>query len=175
MKNYVTNFFNYNDFVWDDVQKLFHENNISHNNKYNEFKIHVLCKIIDNVETKVYKNELDLCVVLPPFLDVETLYVYVAGKMICNIILENLCSRYCIKCTHSMHIKNLSVKFISRYDNMTYRYQLQQPRPMIELKMVKHIEYMSHEEQINIYNFLTCKHDLSLLSSSSSKKSLISC
>ena len=62
-----------------------------------------------------------------------------------------------------MYIINLSIKLISRYDNMTYRYQLEQPRPMIESKMVKHTKYMSHEEQINNYNFLTFKHELSLL------------
>ena len=46
---------------------------------------------------------------------------------------------------------------------MTCRYQLQQPRPTMESTMVKHIKYMSHEEQNNNYNFLTCKHNLSLL------------
>ena len=45
-----------------------------------------------------------------------------------------------------MYIKNLSIKFISRYGKMTYRYQLEQPRPMIDSKMVKHVKYMSHEE-----------------------------
>ena len=54
MKNYVTNTYNYNDIVWDDVEKILHENIICHNNKYNEFKIFVLCKIIDDVEIKVY-------------------------------------------------------------------------------------------------------------------------
>ena len=62
-----------------------------------------------------------------------------------------------------MYMINLSKKFISRYDNMTHRYQLEQPRPMIESKKVKYIKYKSHEEQIIIYNFLVCKHKLSLL------------
>ena len=42
---------------------------------------------------------------------------------------------------------------------MTYRYQLEQPRPIKESKMVKHIKNMSEEEQDN-YNFLVCKHKL---------------
>ena len=90
-----------------------------------------------------------MCVVLHTFLGVDTLYVHVAGKMICNNILENLKSRYNIKCTHNMCIENLSLKFISCYGKMTYRYQLKQPRPMIESEMVKHKKYMSHEEKIN--------------------------
>ena len=104
-----------------------------------------------------------MCEVVNLFLSVDKLYVHIAGKKICNIIRENLSSRCNIKCTHNMYIKNLLIKIISRYDKMTYRYQLEQPRPMIESKMLKHIKYMSHEEQIDNYNFLTCKHELGLL------------
>ena len=53
MKNYVTNSYNYNDIVWDDVEQILHENIISHNNKFNQFKIYVSCKIYEDVETKV--------------------------------------------------------------------------------------------------------------------------
>ena len=120
------------------------------------------CKINDDVEIKVYKDEHDLCVVSHTLLGVDTLYVHVASKTICNIIRENISSRYNFKCTHNMHIKNLSVKFVSRFDNITYRHQLQQPRPMIESKMVNHIKYMSEEEKIFNYNILTYKHKLSL-------------
>ena len=163
MKKHVTNIYNYNNVVRDDVEKILHENIISHNNKFNEFNIYVSCKTDDDVEIKVFKNEFDLRVVLLTFLDVETLYDHVAGKMICNNFRENLSSKYGINCTRDMKVRNLTIKFVSRYGNMTYRYQLQQPKPMIESKMVKHIKYMSHEEEINNYNFLTCKHELSLL------------
>ena len=60
MKNYVTNTYNYNDIVWDDVEQILHENIISHNNKINEFKIFVSSKINDDVETKVYEDEHNL-------------------------------------------------------------------------------------------------------------------
>ena len=136
----------------------------------NEFKIYVSCKINDDVEIKVYKNEFDLCVVLPIFLepfkslyDVRTPYVHVAGKLICNNIHEILSSKYDMNCAPDMKIRNLTIKFVSRYRNMTYRYYMRQPRPMIESKMVKHIKYMSLEEQSDKINFLTCKHNLSLL------------
>ena len=35
---------------------------------------------------------------------------------------------------------------------MTYRYYMQQPRQMIETKMVKHIKYMSEQDNFFIYN-----------------------
>ena len=142
MKKYVTNIYNYNDIVWDDVEKILHENIISHNNKFNEFKIYVSCKINDDVEIKGYKDEFDLHAVLPPFLgwDVNTLYVHVSCKMICNNIRENLSSKYVINCTPDMKIRNLTIKLVSRYSNMTSRFYMQQPRPMIESKMVKHIK-----------------------------------
>ena len=110
MKNYVTNTYKYNDFVWDDVDKILHEKNISHYNEFNEYKIHVSCKINDDVEIEVYKDELDLCIVLHTFLGVDILYVRVDSKMICIIIRENLCSRYDINCTPDMKIKNLTKK-----------------------------------------------------------------
>ena len=68
-----------------------------------------------------------------------------------------------INCTPDKKIRNLTKKFVSRYCNMTYIYQLRHPKPMIKSKMVKHKKYMSHEEQINEYNFLTCKQKLSSL------------
>ena len=37
VKIYVTNTYNYNDIVWDDVEQILHENIISHNNKFNVF------------------------------------------------------------------------------------------------------------------------------------------
>ena len=169
MKNYVTNNYNYNDIVWDDVENIIHDNIIIHKNKFDEFKTCVSCKIIDDVEINVNKNASDMSVVLPTFFaeykvyDKGTLYIQIAGKLICKTISENLRSKYGINCTPDMKISDLRLKFISRYDNMTFRYQLEQPtRRILESKMVRHIKNMSEEEQDN-YNFLTCKHELSLL------------
>ena len=103
-----------------------------------------------------------MCVVLHTFLGVNTLYVHVASKMICNIIRENLTSRYDILCTPDMEIKNLTIKFVSRYGNMTYRCYMQQPRQMIETKMSKHVKNMSEEEKFLVYNLLSFKHKLNV-------------
>ena len=70
------------------------------------------CKINDDVEKKVYKNESDLRVLLPTFLE-GTLYVHIAGEMICKNIRENLSSKYDINCNADMEIKNLTIKFVS--------------------------------------------------------------
>ena len=121
MKNYVTNTYNSNDIVWDDVEQILHENNFSHNNKFIEFKIYVSCKINDDVEIKVYKVEHDLCVVLHTFLGVDTFYVHVTSKMICNIIRDNLSSRCDIKCTPDMKNKKSNNKICLRL----WQYDLQ--------------------------------------------------
>ena len=125
----------------------------------------MLCKIDDNLEKNVYKKSSHMSVVLPTFppeykvYDMGTLYIQIAGKMICKTFFENLRCKYDINCTPDMKIRNLRIKFISRYDNMTFRYQLEQPRRILESKMIKHIKIMSEEEQDN-YNFLVCKHKL---------------
>ena len=161
MKNYVTNNYNYIDIVWGDVENILHDNIIIHKNKFNEFKICVLCKINDNIETNVYKSSFELHALLHIFFaeykvyDVGTLYNQIAGKMICKTIFENLRSKDDINCTPDMKIRNLRLKFISQYDNMTFRFQLEQPRRILQSKMIKLIKNMSEEEQ-DIYNFLVC-------------------
>ena len=163
MKNYVIKNYNYNDIVWGDVENILHDNIIIHKNKFNEFKTCVLCKIDDNIEINVYKNSSDLNTLLPTFLaenkvyDVGTLYIQIAGKKICKTISENLRCKYGINCTPDVKIRNLRLKFIPRYDNMNFRYQLEQPRRKLESKMIKHIKNMSEEEQ-DKYNSLVCKH-----------------
>ena len=166
MKNFVINIYNYNDIVWVDVENILHENIFSHDNKLNEFETCVLCKINDDVDINEYKNASDVHALLPTFIEpfktlseVGTLYVQIASKMICKTICENLRSKYDINCTPDMKIRNLTIKFISGYSNMTYRYQLEQPRRIIESKMIRHIKNMSEEEQDN-YNSLVCKHKL---------------
>ena len=160
MKNYVTKTYNYNDIVWDDIEQILHENIISLNNKFNEFKVNVSCETKDDIEIRVYKNEHNLSEVIHFYLDGVTLYVHVAGKMICNIIRKNLSSKRGINCAPALKVKKLTIKFVSRYVNMSYRYYMQQPRPMIETKMVKQVKNKSEEEKIIIYNLLTYKYKL---------------
>ena len=116
MKNYLTNNYNYNDIVRDDVEKILHENNFNNNNKFNEFKIYVSWKINDDVEIKVDTDHLDLCAVLPTFLEpfktlykVGTVYIQIAGKILCNNIRENLSCNYDINCAPDMKAKNLTI------------------------------------------------------------------
>ena len=115
-------------------------------------KFCVSCKLNNEVEVKLYKIENDLCELLEFFNDEDFFYVHVAGKMICNIIRENLSSRHDISFTPDIKTKNLRIKFVWLYDNMTYRYYMQQSRPMVESKMVKHVKNMSEEEKLK--NFL---------------------
>ena len=101
MKNYVTNIYKYNDIVRGDVEKILLENIISHNNKFNEFKLYVSCEISDDVEIKVYKSQSDLRLSLPTFnepfksknIKMGTLYVHIAVEMTWNDIRENLSSK----------------------------------------------------------------------------------
>ena len=132
MKNYVTKTYIYNDIDLDDFEKFLHENIISHKNKFNEFKISVLFKINDNIEIKVYMDEHDLCEMIFVSYGKYVLSVYYASKKICDLIHVR------VNTTPNMKIKNLTKKFVSAYDNMPYRYYMQQPLPMIVSKMVKH-------------------------------------
>ena len=61
-----------------------------------------------------------------------------------------------------MKTKNLTRNFVSRYGKMTYRFYMQQPRPIIETRMVKQVKDMSEEEKSINYKFLTYKHKLNV-------------
>ena len=167
MENYVTNIYNYSDIIWSDVENILRDNIIIHKNKFNEVGIYVLCKINNNVKINVYKSSFELHALLPiclpeyKFYDVGTLYIQIVDKMICETICKNLRSKYDINCNPDMKIRNLRIKFVSRYNNMTFRYQLEQPRRILESKMVKHMKNMTEEQ--NKYNFLVCKHRLCLI------------
>ena len=45
LKNFVTNIYNYKNIVWDDVENVIHDNIITHEKKFNEIVIYVLCKV----------------------------------------------------------------------------------------------------------------------------------
>ena len=153
MKNYVTKINKYSDILWSVVENILRDNIIIHKNKFNEFGIYVLCKINNNVKINVYKSSFELHALVPIFLpeykfyDVGKLYIQIADKMICETICENLRSKYDINGTPDMKIRNLRIKFVSRYDNMIFRNQPEQPRRILESKMIKHIKNMAEEEQ----------------------------
>ena len=137
MKNDVTNIYNYNATVLDDIEDIFHEKIINHNNNIDEFETKVICKINDDIEIKFYKSQLDLHALMFPFSVKDTLYVHVAGKTIYGDIWEVLSAAYIINPVADILIKILSIEFISRYKNLTFRYQLLQPRTILESKMIK--------------------------------------
>ena len=52
-------------------------------------------------------------------------------------------------------MKNLSITFYSYYYIMTPRYRLQQPRRILESKLLKHITNLSDFEKNDKYGFLS--------------------
>ena len=86
MNEYVTNIYNFNDIVWDDVETTLHDNIISHNNKFNEFKIYVSCKVNDDVEIKYIKTTLN-CM----------LYYLFASKSMKFMMWEHFMFRWLVK------------------------------------------------------------------------------
>ena len=65
-----------------------------------------------------------------------------------------------IKIDSSSTISNVTITLLSNYKSMTAKHKLQQPRRILESKLLKHIKNASYDEKIINYNFLTLEYEL---------------
>ena len=70
-------------------------------------------------------------------------------------------ARLCdIMLNSSSIINNETITFFSNYTSMSTIHELQQPRRILESKLLKHIHNVSYIEKINKYIFLSRDYDL---------------
>ena len=65
-----------------------------------------------------------------------------------------------IELVPSSIINNLTITIFSYYNSMTLRHHLQQPRRILESKIIKHKKDASEEDKTNKYRFLSTEHNL---------------
>ena len=65
-----------------------------------------------------------------------------------------------IKLDSSSIISNVTITLFSNYKSMTAKHKLQQPRRVLESKLLKYIKDASYDDKINKYNFLTLEYEL---------------
>ena len=64
------------------------------------------------------------------------------------------------KLNSSSIISNITITIFSKYKTMTAKHRLQQPRRVLEPKILKHTKNASFDDKINKYNFLTLEYKL---------------
>ena len=76
---------------------------------------------------------------------------------VCEEILNRICRHVLIRgeeLSLDSVVKNISITFYSYYHVMTPRHRLQQPRKVLESKLLKHITNLNDFEKNNQYSFL---------------------
>ena len=57
-------------------------------------------------------------------------------------------------------ISDVMITFLSNYKSMTAKHKMQQPRRILESKLLKNIHNVSYNDKINKYKFLSGEHNL---------------
>ena len=157
--NIVTNKYNIGNVYWVDFEKTIEEYIKENNNKFYSFSIVVRCKLNDE-DIRVSVDNKPGYAPLYKFLDGKWFfYKYYKCKLIRDYIFHRAMLRD-IKLDSSSIISNVTITFFSNYKSMTAKHKLQQPRRVLESKLLKYIKNASSDDKINKYKFLTHEYDL---------------
>ena len=126
--------------------------------KFYSFTILVRCKL-DNEDISISVDGNKIDVPLYKFDDCGWVcYKYCQSKKIRDYIFHRAMLRN-IKLDSYSIISNVMITIFSNYKSMTAKHKLQQPRRVIESKLLKYIKNTSYDDKINKYNFLTLEYE----------------
>ena len=157
--NIVINKHIFGDVFWIDFEETIHEYIVNHSYKFQSFTTTVECKLDDedinySVNEKVTYDNLYKYIhsgwCFDRFCKSKEIREYVYYSSI--IIGVNL---YC-----STVINDVIITFHSNYKTMTTKHRFQQPRKILESKMIKHIKNLSNVDKEAKNNRLACEFGL---------------
>ena len=159
--NFATNKYNIGDIFWSDFEKKICEYIKENTPKLYAFSVVVRCELNDeDISLSVDSNE--GCVPSYKFPDSEWIsYEYCKIKRIRDYVFHRAMLRG-IKLDSSSIINNVTITIFSKYETMTAKRKLQQPRRVLESKLLKYIKNSSYDDEIDKYNFLTLEDELLL-------------
>ena len=157
--NIITNKYNIGDVFWSDFEKTIYEYMNENRTKFYTFSILVRCKLDnEDISISVDGNEIDIP--LYRFDDCGWVcYRYCKHKKIRDYIFHRAMLRD-NKLDSSSLISNVMITLFSSYKSMTAKHKIQQPRRVLESKLLKHIKNVSYNDKIKKYNFLTLEYEL---------------
>ena len=157
--NIVTNKYNIGNVYWVDFKTTIDKYIKENNTKFLSFTIVVSCKL----------NDEDICISIDnkpgnaplyEFHDGEWIYYkFYTSEQLRVYIFHHAMSKDIILISSSV-ISNLTITLLSKYNLMTPRHQLKQPRRILESKLLKHIKNASYDDKIKKYHFLTNEYEL---------------
>ena len=159
--NIITNKYNIGDVYWSDFEETIREYVVNNYSKFHFFSTVVKCKLNNN-DISILVSKMDGYVSLYRFDESGWIsYRYCNGKKIRDYIFHRA-SLSDIILYSSTIISDVTITFFSIYKTMTAKHRFQQPRRVLESKLLKHIKNASDDDKETIYKFLTPEHGLVL-------------
>ena len=157
--NIIINKHNIGNVYWIDFEKTIYEYMKENTTKFYAFSVVVRYELNDeDISISVDSNE--GCIPLYKFPDSGWIcYKYCKSRKVRDYIFHRAMLRG-IKLDSSSIINNVRITLSSNYKSMTAKHNLQQPRRVLESKLLKHIKNASYDDKINKYHFLTLDFDL---------------
>ena len=157
--NIVTDKYNIGDVFWSDFEKIIYEYMNENRSKFYSFSILVKCKL-DNEDINISVDGNKIYVPLYKFDGHSCFcYKYCQSRKIKDYILHRAMLKNIVLDSSSI-INNVTITIFSKYKSMTRRHRLQQPRRVLESKLLKYIKNASVNDKINKYFFLTYEYNL---------------
>ena len=137
--NIVTNKYNIGEVFWSDFEKTIYEYMNENRTKFYTLCITVRCELDnEDISISVDGNEVD--VPLYRFDDCGWVcYRYCIRKKVRDYVFHRAILRD-IKLDSSSIISNITITLFSNYKSMTLNHKFQQPRRVLESKLLKHIK-----------------------------------
>ena len=152
MKSYVRDEHIVGDVYWKDFYRVIRDYVDNNRKKFPIFKTVVRCKFFDK-DLVICYDKTKKRLIRYGFGDAVFHHLY----PVCEKILDRL-HRYALISGKELSldtvIKNMSITFFSYYYIMTPRHHLQQPRRVLESRLLKHITNLNDDEKNIKYRFL---------------------
>ena len=157
--NIVSNKFNIGNILWSDFENIIHEYIKENSTIFYAFSVLVKSKLVDKDLNNCADNP-EGFVPLYKFDNSGWIYYkYCRSKKVRDYTFHRAMLKD-IKLDSSSIISIVSITIFSKYKSMTAKHKMQQPRRILESKLLKHIHNVSCNDKINKYNFLSREYDL---------------
>ena len=161
--NIITNKYNIGDVYSCDSIEMVRENMIINLCKFRKFSTKVKCKL-DNKDISILIVKIEGYIHFYKLDDDEEELIHL--KYLNKYKIRNYIHYHCGLFDTVIHsstvISDVMITFFSKYKSksMIAKHKMQQPRRILESKLLKHINNMSYNDKINKYSFLSREYNL---------------
>ena len=157
--NIVINKYNIGDVYFSNLEDIINEYIMEYNTKFYSFSILVKCSLYGE-DINISINNRNESILLCKFKDIGSVfYEYSQSKKVRDYIYQYALWED-LNIDDNSIINNLTITIFSEYCTMKPKHRLQQPRSVLESKILKQINDLSYTELVEKYRFLLRKYEL---------------